>query len=176
MLRTRVGYCGGSTPSPTYRSIGDHAETIQIDFDPTRITYQQLLELFWTTHNPCRSAWSRQYMSAVFYHDDAQRKAIDATRHKFVKTPDQVQTEITPLEKFWIAEHYHQKYRLRHDHELNDELHAIYPDERDFVNSTAAMRLNGYLDGHGTEEQFEREVDKLGLSTEGVALLRKHVR
>ena len=71
---------------------------------------------------------------------------------------------------------YHQKYRLRHESKINDELHAVYPSERDFVNSTATMRLNGYLDGHGSKAQFETEVDKLGLSTDGIALLRKHLR
>ena len=176
MLRTRVGYCGGSTEAPTYRSIGDHAETIQIDFDPKRISYEQLLELFWTTHNSCRSAWSRQYMSAVFYSNEAQREAIEATREQFVKTPDQVQTEIVPLVKFWIAEDYHQKYRLRHEGPLDDELHAIYPDEADYVNSTAAARVNGYLDGYGSNEQLEREIAKLGLSLEGQARLRKLAR
>ena len=173
MLRTRVGYCGGTTKSPSYRSIGDHAETIQIDFDPTRIRYEQLLELFWTTHNPCRSAWSRQYMSAVFYANEEQRRAIEATRTQFVAKPEQVQTEIAPLDTFWIAEDYHQKYRLRHEGLIDDELHAIYPDEQDYVNSTAAARLNGYLDGYGSEQQLEREIDKLGLSDAGRALLQK---
>ena len=176
MLRTRVGYCGGTTKSPTYRSIGDHAETIQIDFDPKRIRYEQLLELFWTTHNPCRSAWSRQYMSAVFYHDEAQREAIESTRREFVKTPEEIQTEIVPLDSFWIAEDYHQKYRLRHEGALDDELHAIYPDEQDYVNSTAAARLNGFLDGYGTEQQLERDIDKLGLSETAQTLLRKRAR
>lgn len=176
MLRTRVGYCGGTTESPTYRSIGDHAETIQIDFDPTRISYEKLLEYFWTTHNPCRSPWSRQYMSAVFYHDEAQKKAIDETRQKFVSTPDQVQTEIAPLDKFWIAEDYHQKYRLRHDRLLDDEMHTVYPDEKDYVNSTAVMRLNAYLDGHGKTAQLDAEIDKLGLSKAGREHLRKMAR
>ena len=115
-------------------------------------------------------------MSAVFYADEAQREAIDATRRKFVKMPDQVQTEIAPLETFWIAEDYHQKYRLRHESALVDELQAIYPNEPDFINSTAAARLNGYLDGHGSKQQLDAEIDKLGLSGEGQALLRKHVR
>jgi peptide-methionine (S)-S-oxide reductase len=176
VLRTRVGYCGGTTKNPTYRSIGDHAETIQIDFDPTRIRYEQLLELFWTTHNPCRNAWSRQYMSAVFYANEAQREAIEVTRHKFVKTPEQIQTEIVPLDTFWIAEDYHQKYRLRHEGAIDDELHAIYPNEADYIRSTAAARLNGYLDGHGSEQQLEREIGKLGLSAEGQARLRKAFR
>lgn len=176
MLRTRVGYCGGSTQSPTYRKIGDHAETIQIDFDPKRISYEQLLEIFWTTHNPCRSAWSRQYMSAVFFENEDQHAAVEATRRKFVDKPDQVQTEVAKLEKFWIAEDYHQKYRLKHDDVLLEELRAIYPNEADFVNSTAAARLNGYLDGYGEAKQLANEIDKLGLSESGKALLRQHAR
>lgn len=152
--------------------MGDHAETIQIDFDPSRISYERLLELFWTTHNPCRSAWSRQYMSAIFYQDEAQREAIDATRREFVKTPDQVQTEIAPLQTFWMAEDYHQKYRLRHDPTIYAELSAIYPEEADFVNSTAAARINGYLDGHGSNRQLRAEVETLGLSADGQRRLR----
>jgi len=164
VLRTRVGYCGGTTEAPTYRNIGDHAETIQIDFDPKRISYDRLLELFWTTHNPCRRPWSRQYMSAVFWHDDAQREAIERTRKQFVDDPDAVQTEVAALDQFWIAEDYHQKYRLRHDDVLLAELRAHYPDERAFVDSTAAARINGYLDGYGSKQQLAREIDKLGLS------------
>jgi len=176
VLRTRVGYCGGTTDAPTYRKIGDHAEAIQIDFDPQRISYDQLLELFWTTHNPCRTAWSRQYMSALFYHDDAQREAIERTRKQFVGEDKEVQTEIVPLDRFWIAEDYHQKYRLRHEPEILEEIRAIYPNEQDFVNSTAAARLNGYLDGHGRSQQLEAEIQKLGLSSDGQVRLRRLAR
>ncbi len=175
-MRTRVGYCGGTTPNPTYRSIGDHAEAIQIDFDPAVIAYEQLLEIFWTTHNPCRQAWSRQYMSAIFYADEAQRAAIERTRQEFVATPEQVQTEIVPLTTFWIAEDYHQKYRLRAERALLGELKAIYPDEADFAASTAAARINGWLDGNGRAVQLEREIDRLGLSSEGRAALHRAVR
>jgi peptide-methionine (S)-S-oxide reductase len=155
--------------------MGDHAETIQIDFDPKQISYEYLLELFWTSHNPCRNAWSRQYMSAVFYHDEGQQKAIENTRRQFVKTPEQVQTEIAPMTKFWIAEDYHQKYRLRHTAAIDSELHAIYPNESDYVNSTAAARLNGFLDRYGEPDQLEQVIEKLGLSTAAQDLLRKHV-
>lgn len=175
-MRTRVGYCGGTTDRPTYRSIGDHAETIQIDFDPNVISYEKLLEIFWTTHNPCRQAWSRQYMSAIFYADELQRAAIERTRQKFVATPEQVQTEVVPLTKFWIAEDYHQKYRLRAERELVAELQAIYPDPKDFVASTAAARINGWLDGHGTAAQLDRDIGRLGLSTAGRDLLRAAAR
>jgi peptide-methionine (S)-S-oxide reductase len=175
-VRTRVGYCGGTTERPTYRSIGDHAETIQIDFDPAVISYEKLLEIFWTTHNPCRQAWSRQYMSAIFYADEAQHAAIERTRQQFVATPERVQTEIVPLDKFWIAEDYHQKYRLRAERPLLAELKAIYPDEADFTGSTAAARINGWLDGNGSKAQLEREIARLGLSPAGEELLRRAVR
>jgi peptide-methionine (S)-S-oxide reductase len=90
--------------------MGDHAESIQVDFDPMRIGYDDLLEIFWTTHNPCRTPWSRQYMSAVYYASDDQREAIERTGRLFVTDPSDIKTEIAPLTKFWIAEDYHQKY------------------------------------------------------------------
>lgn len=175
-MRTRVGYAGGTTQSPTYRTIGDHAEAIQIDFDPAVISYERLLQLFWTTHNPCRQAWSRQYMSALFYADAAQLAAIERTRDQFVDEPDRVQTEIAPLTQFWIAEDYHQKYRLRAERALLGELRATYPDEADFVASTSAARINGWLDGHGSEDQIERDLGRLGLSAAGQQLLRRAAR
>lgn len=70
MIRTRVGYAGGSKENPTYYSLGDHSETIQIDYDPTQISYGQLLEVFWNSHNPTYEPWSRQYMSIIFYHSE----------------------------------------------------------------------------------------------------------
>src|SRR5262249_18399740 len=73
VVRTRVGYTGGTSKDPTYYSLGDHTETLQIDFDPTVITYEQLLEVFWHTHNPCAQPWSRRYMSTVFYHGESQK-------------------------------------------------------------------------------------------------------
>lgn len=110
-------------------------------------------------------------MSAIFYHDTTQLEAIERTR-ALVKTPEQVQTEIAPYDAFWIAEDYHQKYRLRGKAALADELKAFYPGNTDFVGSTAAARINGYLAGHGTVEQLEREIDRLGLSAAGKDLLR----
>lgn len=149
---------------------------MQIDFDPQRISYEQLLEVFWTSHNPCARAWSRQYMSAIFYEGEDQRQAIEATRRRFVANPDAVKTAIVPLAKFWLAEDYHQKYHLRRDAALAGELLTIYGDGRDFVDSTAAARLNGYLDGYGTAAQLEREIGRLGLSAAGRERLLRSVR
>ena len=82
------------------------------------------------------------------------------------KRHQRISTEILPATQFYLAEAYHQKYGLRHDSELMQELAAIYPDERDFVNSTAAARVNGYLGGYGTVKSLQDELDSLGLSPE----------
>ena len=95
MLRTRVGYAGGTTPDPTYHSIGDHAEAIDIDFDPAVLTYEELVAVFFRSHNPCRDAWSTQYRSAAFPSSQAQRRAVEAAAERFAASAGKsVQTGI----------------------------------------------------------------------------------
>jgi methionine-S-sulfoxide reductase len=168
VVRTRVGYAGGTTENPTYYSLSDHTETIQIEYDPTVISYEELLDVFWSSHDPSRQSWSRQYMSIVFYHDDEQRQAILEARDRVAaEIGRDVLTEIVPFSKFYPAETYHQKYQLQQDSALTKEFRAMYPDEERFVASTAAARVNGYLAGHGTLERLRDELDSLGLSVKG---------
>jgi methionine-S-sulfoxide reductase len=163
-----VGYAGGSKSNPTYRSLGHHSETIQIDYDPDVISYGELLEIFWSSHNPVSRSISSQYGSVVFYHDGDQKSLAEKVKGRQEdEMGRQLPTEIVPYTEFWLAENYHQKYRLRGAEDLMEEFRAMYPDPRDFVDSTAAARVNGYVGGNGTLEQFEEEVDELGLSPEG---------
>ena len=166
-MRTRVGYCGGKKKNPTYENIGDHSETIQIDYDPTRITYRKLLELFWAHHNSCYQPSSRQYMSLILYHNDEQKKLAEETRDaEAARRKEKVITEVLPLGEFTLAEDYHQKYELREHREFLAVLTAAYPKAADLVNSTAAARLNAYLSGHGTVAELEKEIDSYGLPRE----------
>lgn len=162
-----MGYAGGTTDHPTYHSLGEHAETIQIDYDPARISYSELLDVFWKSHIPARS-WSRQYMSAIFYHNEDQKRLATETRDReAARRKSRIFTEILPFTAFYLAEDYHQKYRLRHEPDLMREFMAVYPDSRDFTGSTAVARVNAYLDGYGTPEALQAEVNSLGLSSEG---------
>lgn len=168
IVRTRVGYAGGTKASPTYHDLGDHAEAIQIDYDPHKISYADLLEIFWKSHSPLSPSWSRQYMSAILYHDDEQRRLALETRDAHARRLDRkIHTEIAPLGIFFLAEDYHQKYMLRRRAELLGELRAYYPHDADLVASTVAARLNGYVVGCGQLEDLEAEVDDYGLSTRG---------
>ncbi|MFO7813676.1 MAG: peptide-methionine (S)-S-oxide reductase MsrA [Pelovirga sp.] len=122
VVQTAVGYMGGDVEHPTYELVcsGEtgHAEVVDLEYDPARISYQQLLERFFALHNPTslnRQGWDigSQYRSAIFYYNEEQRRlatemvaAIDASGHY----DDPVVTEIVPAPTFWRAEEYHQRY------------------------------------------------------------------
>ncbi|GAC1538992.1 MAG: hypothetical protein NVS3B10_03650 [Polyangiales bacterium] len=135
-----------------------------------------MLRLFWEQHHPVRPAFRRQYMSAIFWADDEQRRLAEESKaQRAAELGREIVTELLPLERFWLAEGYHQKYSLRHDPLLMGALSAVY-DEPAFVDSTVAARLNGMLDGHGTAAQLAAEVDGYGLPAEAVTHLRRLVR
>lgn len=163
--------------APTYGKMGDHTETVQADYDPQRITYAQLLDIFWESHKPNRGSWSRQYLNAVFYHNEEQRILALASKAAVEqKIGHAVKTEVAPLRSFTMAEDYHQKYTLKRHQTLLNEMTLIYPGSRDFVDSTAVSRLNGYAGRHGTGDQLSQEIDSLGLSAEGKKRLADLVR
>lgn len=161
--------------NPTYYKMGDHTETFQVDFDPNVVSYQQLLKLFWEGHNPHRAAWSRQYRSVILYHNDAQRQEAERIKDALAAMSGKaVQTPIEPLRQFYLAEDYHQKYSLQKT-ALVHEIKRHYPRKLDWVESTAAARLNSCLSGYGKPETFADDIQKLGLSSEGESELRKRV-
>ena len=177
MIRTRVGYAGGQVDAPNYTNIGDHTETVQLDYDPGRITYAQLLDIFWESHRPTGRSWSRQYMNAVFYHNEEQRRLAMASKTVVEEKIGRiVKTKVVALRSFTMAEDYHQKYILKRHYELKNEMSRIYPHPRDFVDSTAVARLNGYAGGQGTKDRLSREIKSLGLSSEGEKVLTEMVR
>lgn len=176
VIRTRVGYAGGQTEDPTYNNMGDHTETVQVDYDPRRISYNQLLDIFWENHQPGERSWSRQYMNAVFYHDETQRLQAEASQAALAqKLGRKINTRVVPLRSFTMAEDYHQKYFLKGHDSLEKELIHMYPRHQDFVNSTAAARINGYVGGYGNKAQLSREIERFGLSIEGKKTLTELV-
>jgi peptide-methionine (S)-S-oxide reductase len=176
VIRTRVGYAGGDKENPTYYSLGGHAETIQIDYDPARISYAALLDLFWASHSPTVRPFSTQYASIIFYRDEEQKRLAEESRDReAARRGAAIYTEIQPLTRFYLAEDYHQKYRLRQDGVLLAEFQSIYPNPADLVASTAAARVNGYLGGNGTLAQLQAEIGSLGLSPAGKERLLERV-
>ncbi|GAA4149560.1 peptide-methionine (S)-S-oxide reductase MsrA [Actinomadura keratinilytica] len=124
VISTAVGYEGGYTPNPTYEEVctglTGHTETVRVVYDPARISYDDLLRVFWEAHDPTQGMRQgndvgTQYRSAVFYQDDAQRKAAEASRDAYQKVLAEagygrITTEITAAAPFYFAEAYHQQY------------------------------------------------------------------
>jgi peptide-methionine (S)-S-oxide reductase len=134
VISTRVGYSGGNTQNATYRNHGRHAETVEIIFDPGRISFRKLLEFFFQIHDP--TTRDRQgndvgtsYRSAIFYTSDEQRRIAEDTIADVDASglwPGKVVTEVTPAGDFWEAEPEHQDYLLRNPGGYS--CHFIRPD------------------------------------------------
>jgi peptide-methionine (S)-S-oxide reductase len=168
VVRTRVGYSGGTKKNPTYHDLGDHSEALRIDYDPDTISYAALLDIFWNSHNPRTRSWSKQYMCALFFHDeDQERAARESLDHVASQNKGDVFTKIIPATKFYVAEDYHQKHRLQNDDIIIRDFRTMYPVAEDFVNSTAAARVNGYLHGYGSPKTVREDLNLLGLSASG---------
>lgn len=174
MVRTRVGYAGGNSASPTYSDIGNHSETVQVDYDPAVVSYEQLLAAFFSSHDAAAPPYSIQYRSAIFFANDQQEKLAGEYKEKEeTRLGQKLYTAIEPYTGFTIAEDYHQKYYLRQRSDIVKDLLSIYPNQADFRDSAAAARLNGYVGGYGDPDSLNENLDKLGLSPSSQqALLR----
>lgn len=122
VLATRVGYTGGHLFEPTYKDVCSgrtgHAEAVEVTFDPDKVSYEELLDVFWANHDPTTRNRQgpdigHQYRSAIFPHDDEQGKAAVVSKERLEasgKLRRPIVTEITPASTFWQAEEYHQQY------------------------------------------------------------------
>ena len=119
---TRVGYTGGHFPNPTYKDVCSdgtgHAEAVEVDYDPTKLSYEKLLQVFWANHDPTTlnrqgPDVGTQYRSAIFYHTPEQQAVALASKEKLEKSGRYrrpIVTEIVPATSFYRAEDYHQQY------------------------------------------------------------------
>jgi peptide-methionine (S)-S-oxide reductase len=119
---TAVGYTGGALQNPTYKDVctneSGHAEVVQVTFDPAEVTYDQLLDVFWSAHNPTTlnrqgPDWGTQYRSVIFFHSPEQEAAALASKEKLGKSgrfDRPIVTQIVPATVFYRAEEYHQRY------------------------------------------------------------------
>ena len=121
---TAVGYAGGTTPNPTYREVCSgrtgHTEAVLVVYDPKTVTYEQLLKVFWESHDPTQGMRQgndvgTQYRSAIYWYDDEQRRAAEASRDRYAQAIatrgyGPITTEIAKAPEFYYAEDYHQQY------------------------------------------------------------------
>jgi peptide-methionine (S)-S-oxide reductase len=126
VIGTAVGYMGGTFDHPTYRDVctgtTGHAEAVEVEFDPARVSYEHLLEVFFRIHDPTTPGRQgvdigTQYRSVIFYHTPEQEAAAEAYKERLERSGRfrrPIVTEIVPAQTFWCAEEYHQRYHEKH--------------------------------------------------------------
>ncbi|HLD00936.1 MAG TPA: peptide-methionine (S)-S-oxide reductase MsrA [Candidatus Nanoarchaeia archaeon] len=123
IVKTTVGYMGGKTKNPTYEQVctgsTGHVEVCQVEFDPRKVSYEKLLDLFWQVHDPTQlnrqgPDVGRQYRSVIFYHTEEQHQLAKESKSKIQKSyKPRIATTIEPAAAFYLAEEYHQHYRRK---------------------------------------------------------------
>lgn len=143
VYRTAVGYTGGEKDNPTYHSLGNHTETLMLEFNPEEISYEDILKLFFANHDQ-RKKTKAQYASRIFYVNKKQEKEAKKMKSSESKT------SIEKFKSLWLAEDYHQKYRLRGTREAEKILEHYNNEE--FIRSTLTTKLNSEMAGKLKEE------------------------
>jgi peptide-methionine (S)-S-oxide reductase len=154
VVRTRVGYAGGTKPDPSYRAIGDHTEVVQVEYDPETISFGDLLAWALTKHDPRQQVDKRQYQNIVFTERPAQRQQLREFLDDSEWDRDRIATRLERLDGFTIAEDYHQKFRIRGSRWITDAFEEAGYDTAGVRESPAAAKLNAHDAGHDVSAPF----------------------
>ncbi|KAK0394688.1 hypothetical protein QR680_000875 [Steinernema hermaphroditum] len=145
VLKTRVGYAGGSSAAPTYKSIGDHTEITEVIFDDSIVSYAAILDWFFSHHDPTVHR-KKQYRSGILYVNDEQKKLAEEALEKARKNfTSELETYIQPFAEFYVAEDYHQKYWLRCQKDIHEQLQLS---DQELIDSPLAAKVNAFLAGY----------------------------
>ncbi|MDZ7836127.1 MAG: peptide-methionine (S)-S-oxide reductase MsrA [Alkalibacterium sp.] len=176
VIRTRTGFSGGTTADPSYRSIGDHTEMLQIEFDSSIISYKEILQLFWDSHDAAkdRGYKGRQYLSLLIVHSLEQLETAEQVKHEWEKQHGKkIETELLFDHPFYPAEEHHQKYHLKRFLKAMASVLPLFSDHTSFADSTIAARLNGFVREYGRLPDIKKELSDWRLSEEEEKIIRE---
>ena len=160
VVRTRVGYAGGTRTDPSYHALGDHTEVFQVDFDPGRTSYRALAERALDAHDPNRRVPKTQYQNVLFAATADQRETLAPLLGERGLEADAVGTRIERLDRFHLAEDYHQKHSLRGTPGLRSVFEELGYDDAELRESPAAAVLNGAAAGHDVGGDLGAALDR----------------
>lgn len=156
VVRTAVGYAGGTSPDPTYHDLGDHTEVVRVTYEPTTISYRGLLDHALEAYSHRSQPTKRQYHRVVLAETDRQADAVETAVAEMTAGagPDTIATRLERLDTFYLAESYHQKHGLRGKRWVTNVFdEAGYGDDA-FRRSPAAAKLHAHVTGHDVDVPF----------------------
>lgn len=178
VISTVVGYAGGTSSDPTYRKIDDHTETVEITFDPTIVSSEELFDTFWQNHDATKDRFykERQYISLIVFQNNQQKEMAEKIKQvEEERQGKEIQTEFQLLTPFYPAEDYHQKYFLRRFKEATKKVQSLFPSEEEFIRSTISARLDGFIRENNSLPDIKKEITSWGLTEENLKELQETV-
>lgn len=179
VISTVVGYAGGTSPDPTYHKIADYTETVEITFDPTITSLEELLQIFWQNHDATKNRFykERQYISLLVFQNQQQEQIARKIKNsEEERQGKEIKTEFQLTTSFYPAEDYHQKYSLRRFKQATEKIQALFLDEEAFIRSTIAARLNGFIRENISLPDIMEEIKAWRLPEETVEQLQEMIR
>ncbi len=177
VVRTTVGFAGGQSAAPTYATIGDHAEAVQVEYDPDRLRYTALLDRFWSVFDPTLTPAKRRYQPLLVPQNPEQMDHARASRADAVAQDERAgRVEIVDDGDFCAAALRHQKHVLRRYDDVTAALRARLPGERALARSPAATLATGYIGGYRDPARLADDRDRLGLPDSALSTLRAAAR
>ncbi|MCU4926716.1 peptide-methionine (S)-S-oxide reductase [Halobacteria archaeon AArc-dxtr1] len=154
VVRTRVGYAGGTKSDPSYQTLGDHTEVVQIEYNPDQLSFDDLLARAFAEHTPYRQAKKRQYQHLIFTEMADQHDQLQVFLDESDLDRDRIATRFESLDRFYPAEPYHQKFNLRGKRWITDVFSKAGYDDAAIRESSAAAKLNAHAAGHDVTVPF----------------------
>jgi len=148
VVRTRVGYAGGTKTAPSYEFLGDHTEVVQIEYDPERLSFTDLLECAFAEHDPYHQPQKHQYQNIIFTETATQHDQLLTVLDESGLNRDRLETRLESLDQFHLAEAYHQKFNLRGKRWITDVFTEAGYDDEAVRESPSAAKLNAHVAGH----------------------------
>jgi peptide-methionine (S)-S-oxide reductase len=171
--RTTVGYAGGRYNSPSYDDRGDHVQSVMVEYDPLAVSYGQLLEIFLRWQGSLQKAELPRNVSYIFVKNEFEKRLAQAALERYeLFSENSCETLVSICKSFYEAENWCQKYFLRTFPLLMQEMKNFYPEERDWVRSTLAARLNGILGQTSLSFILPENIELYDLSENAIRTLK----
>ncbi|WP_435551736.1 peptide-methionine (S)-S-oxide reductase MsrA [Natrinema sp. CGMCC1.2065] len=154
VVRTRVGYAGGTKSDPSYEVLGDHTEVVQVEYDPEELSFSELLERAFSEHDPYQQPSKRQYQNIVFTETATQHDQLQTFLNDSDLDSNRITTRFESLDRFHLAEAYHQKFNLRGKRWITDVFAEAEYDDAAIRESPAAAKLNAHVAGNDVSVPF----------------------